>query len=76
MAILRSIWRFWKRIGQFIGDWIARVILTIFYFTIFAIFGLGVRLFSDPLTVRRKAAATWLPHGSTDLDLDAARRLF
>jgi hypothetical protein len=76
MQVLRRIWAAWKRVGQFIGDWVGRVVLTVFYFTIFLPFGLGVRLFSDPLRLRRAEGAHWLPRTTTDRTLDDARRQF
>ena len=43
MTFLRRFWEGWKRFGQAIGDFLARVILSIFYFAIFLPFGLGTR---------------------------------
>lgn len=76
MKILRKIWQIWKRIGQTIGNWIARIVLTIFYFTIFPLFGLGVRLLTDPLAIKRTIGAPWLERATRDHTLDDARRLF
>jgi hypothetical protein len=76
MEILRKAWQAWKRIGQFIGDAIGRVVLTLFYFTLFMPFGLGVRLFGDPLTIRPLSPAKWLERKTHDLTLDDSRRLF
>jgi len=77
MKVLRAIWATWKRIGQFIGDLIARVVLSLFYFTLFVPFGVGVRLFGDPLDVKAKTnPAWWLERATHDLVLDDARRQF
>jgi hypothetical protein len=76
MEILRRIWHAWKRIGQFIGDAIARVVLTLFYFTLFMPFALGVRLFGDPLAIRQAGPTKWLERKTLDLTLDDSRRLF
>lgn len=65
METLRKAWETWKRIGQAIGDTIARLVLSIFYFTIFLPFGLGMRLWGDPLGIRSRGPATWLAR-STD----------
>ena len=75
MRRLRQFWHIWRRIGQAIGDWIARVVLTVFYFTLLAPFGLGVRLLSDPLAIKHKHEAQWLERTTRDLTLDDARRL-
>jgi len=75
--ILKSIWEGWKRVGKFIGDSIARVFLTLFYFTIFMPFGIPTRLFGDPLNVRYRNSPTfWLDRSTKDIELDHARRQF
>jgi hypothetical protein len=75
--MLRKIWHAWKRLGQFMGDMLARVVLTVFYFSIFLPFGLVVTLLSDPLRMRRlQAAPFWLIRESGDRNLDEARRQF
>ena len=66
MAFLRKLWRGWLRFGQFLGDILARVVLTLFYFTVFVPFGLGVTLLSDPLQVRKEGTRTWLPREVQD----------
>jgi hypothetical protein len=76
MESLKKIWQIWKRFGQFMGDLIGRIILTLFYFTIFAPFGLGVRLWGDPLEMRRNLNPRWLARNDRDLTLENARRLF
>ena len=76
MTTLRKVWQTWKQIGQAIGDTIARVILTVFYFTLFMPFGLGVRFFSDPLTTRQRGRAKWLERTAHDQTLEDSRRLF
>jgi len=75
MELLRRVWATWKRFGQVVGDFIGRIVLTIFYFTIFMPFGLGVRLIGDPLAVKRKQGVRWLERKTRDLMLDDAQRL-
>jgi hypothetical protein len=79
MKVLRVIWTTWKRIARFIGDIIARVILSLFYFTLFVPFALGVRLFSDPLGAKAREEINpswWLERATHDLTVDDARRQF
>ena len=76
MDTLRKIWHAWKRFGQFMGDLIGRLVLTVFYFTLFVPFALGVRLFGDPLAMRSEVRAKWLERTSHDQTLDNSRRLF
>jgi hypothetical protein len=75
MSIWRKLWEGWKRVGGWIGDFISRLILTIFYFTLVLPFGLVMRLFGDPLAIRRKGAPGWLKRDTEETSLDAARRL-
>jgi hypothetical protein len=76
MEALRKGWEAWKRIGQFIGDQVGRLVLTVFYFTLFMPFALGLRLFGDPLGIRPQGRPKWLERTTRDLTLDDARRLF
>ena len=76
METLRKAWQAWKRIGQFIGDAIGRVVLTVFYFTLFMPFGLGVRFFGDPLTMKVRGHSKWLERTTKDLTIEDTRRLF
>ena len=76
MEALRKFWHGWKRFGQFMGDFIGRLVLTIFYFTLFMPFGLGVRFFGDPMALRPSSRSKWLERKTQDLTLEDARRLF
>jgi hypothetical protein len=76
MEALRKGWQAWKRFGQMLGDLVARLVLTVFYFTLFMPFGLGVRLFGDPMAMRRDLRAKWLERKTQDLTLEDSRRLF
>jgi len=77
VTILKKIWATWKRVGQFIGDLIARVVLSVFYFTLFVPFAVGVRLFGDPLDMKAQANPSWwLERTTRDLALGDARRQF
>jgi len=76
METLRKGWQAWKRIGQFIGDQIGRLVLTVFYFTLFMPFGLGVRLLADPLAIRPHGSSKWLERTTHDQTLEDTRRLY
>ena len=76
MEALRKGWQAWKRIGQFIGDQIGRLVLTVFYFTLFMPFALVVRFLLDPLAIRPLSRAKWLERRTQDLTLEDSRRLF
>ncbi|MBI5713094.1 MAG: hypothetical protein HZC38_06675 [Chloroflexi bacterium] len=79
METLKKIWAAWKRFGQFIGDIVGRIVLTLLYFTIVLPFGVGVRLFSDPLKIKRTPTPSltpsfWHPRQSVSNTLEEARR--
>jgi hypothetical protein len=74
--MLRRAWRIWKRLGQVVGDFIGRTALTLFYFTVFAPYGLGVRLWGDPLAIKRQRGAQWLDRVTRYQALSEARKLF
>jgi hypothetical protein len=75
MITLRKLWYAWKSFAQLIGDWIGRLVLTVFYFTLFAPFGLAVRLRGDPLAIKPGHKARWLTRITRDRVIDDARRL-
>ncbi len=75
MDLLQKIWNTWKRIGQFIGDIIARIVLTVFYFTLFVPFGLIVRIWGDPLSIKPDGPGRWIDRSTRDNALPDARRL-
>lgn len=76
MKALQKVWHAWKKFGQFIGDLIGRIVLTLFYFTLVLPFGLGVRFFADPLALRPQGTIKWLDRPTHDQKLEDSRRLF
>ena len=71
--MLKRIWDAWKRIAHKIGNFQARVLLTIFYAIVVLPFGLMVRLFFDPLRIKRRPAE-WLSRPDETYDMQWARR--
>lgn len=69
----KRLWGAWKRLAPRIGDFQARVLLTLIYAVIVLPFGVGVRLFADPLRMKRRPER-WLDHPEEPADLDWARR--
>ena len=72
--LIKDFWHNWKAFGQFLGDWLARVVLTIFYFTILIPFGLGVRIFADPLQIKELPNPYWRPRTTGDQKIDDVLR--
>lgn len=74
MVMLRRFWVWWKSLAQEIGDFQARVILTVFYFLVITPFGLAVHFLSDRLRLRPSDAASyWLERETHDTDLERSR---
>ena len=63
----------WKKVGHAIGDFQARVLLTVIYSVLILPFGLAVRLFSDSMH-SKKRPEKWFDHPHIPNTLDEARR--
>lgn len=74
MSFFSRAWKLWMRFGLFLGDIFGRIVLTLFYFTIYLPFGLVVRLFGDPLAIRG-GLPTWTLRETTTRELGDERRL-
>lgn len=70
---LQAVWKAWKRLAHKIGNFQARVLLTIIYATVVLPFGLMVRLFSDTLQIKQRPT-TWIDRTPEVHDLDWARK--
>jgi hypothetical protein len=73
LSLLKRAWTAWKAIAHKIGNFQARVILTIFYGVLVMPFGLAARLFSDPLRIKQRPTE-WLDHPTEPTDLQWARK--
>lgn len=71
--MLKRAWQTWKRIAHAIGNFQARVLLTVFYAVLVFPFGIVVRLFSDPLRIKTRPTR-WLDHPDESYDLRWAKR--
>ena len=71
--MFRKLWNGWKRVSHAIGNFQARVLLTVIYALIVLPFGLVVRLFADPMRIRRRPDA-WLEHSEGLSEVASARR--
>jgi hypothetical protein len=58
----------WKAFSRRMGNYQGRLILAFFYFVVVLPFGLLVRLFADPLALRRDAAWRDRPGGPGDIE--------
>jgi len=73
MNLLKRAWHFQKRFARQLGNFQARLLLTIFYFVLVLPFGLAVRLLADPLRTK-KSPTQWLEHPEDRYDWQWARR--
>ena len=71
--MLEQAWHNWKRIARAIGNVQARVLLTIFYVVFVFPFGVAVRMFSDPLRIKRRPTQ-WVERCDGVFDLQWARK--
>jgi hypothetical protein len=70
---LKRLWEGWKKIAHIIGNFQARVLLTIFYAVLVLPFGVAARLFSDPLRIKKRPTE-WLDHPDEATDMQWARK--
>jgi hypothetical protein len=74
-AVVR-IWARWKVIAHAIGNFQARVLLSVFYFVVVPPFALIVKV-KDPLGLRqRDRASAWLERPAPDTSSESAHRQF
>ena len=74
---LRRAWGKWKAFAAEMGNYQGRVLLAFFYFAVVTPFGIGVRLFSDPLAVKRaERASSWVKRRPVSEELEATREQF
>lgn len=72
--IFKRGWRRWSDFAGRMGNVQGRLLMGFFYFIVVTPFGLGMRLLSDPLAIKKSPAhSNWQPKGSTDLTLEAAK---
>jgi len=73
---LGDAWIRWTRLAHVIGNFQARVLLTLFYFVIVPPFAVIVRLLKDPLALRRprRAETFWIERTPERAPAERARR--
>jgi hypothetical protein len=75
-VILRTAWERWRIIARINGDYVARFITNLFFFTILVPFAIVAKLFTDPLGLRQSAASHWKTRKSVGVSIDEARSQF
>ena len=74
---LRAAWQWWKRIAEKIGHFQAKLLWGLLYFVVVAPFAVGVKVFSDPLRIKKKSSDSWwVEHPRQTLTVEDAHRQF
>lgn len=70
-------WGKWRELSRKAADVQARVLLTVFYFTVAAPFGIALGLFGDPLRMKKRPSGSyWVERKPVDETLLGAKRQF
>lgn len=72
--MLKEIWAKWIAFGEWLGNILARVVLSLFYFTIFVPFGIGASAFSDRLEIKSPPDSYWRARHTAQDTFEEARR--
>ena len=70
---VKAAWNAWKRLAHKIGNFQARVILTILYAILILPFGVAARLFSDPLKIKTRPVK-WTERAAEIYDMSWAQK--
>jgi len=73
-SVPARLWKWWKQFAEAVGNFQARLLLTVLYFVLLTPVALPLRAFSDPLRRRLKGASFWLQRPERSASLDRARR--
>jgi hypothetical protein len=75
--MLKKLWSKWKPFAQKIGDFQARVILSVFYFIFVSPIGIIFKFADDSLRLKKpKTNSYWINRGRTKPSLEDERRQF
>jgi hypothetical protein len=75
--MLKKLWSKWKPFAQKIGDFQARVILSVFYFIFVSPIGIIFKFADDSLRLQKpKPNSYWINRGRTKPSLEDERRQF
>jgi hypothetical protein len=70
---VKRLWEAWNLLAHIIGNFQARVLLTLLYGVLVFPFGAMVRLFADPLRIKKRPTR-WLEHPDETHDMPWAQR--
>lgn len=70
---IKALWAAWARVARRIGNFQARVLLTIMYILLLLPFGVCVRLFADTLRTKKRPSE-WLRPRQQAIDMRWAHK--
>jgi hypothetical protein len=76
-TMIKKLWQWWKGVAQKIGNFQARVFLTLLYFLLLPVFALILKTLKDPLSRKKtKTESFWLHRQEPPPSLEDSRRQF
>lgn len=76
MHVFKRLWALWKKVTHTIGIYQAKVILTIFYFTILLIPGLIFTLLKDTMGIKNRKSSSWVLRKKLFLTLEEMKNQY
>ncbi|HVP00764.1 MAG TPA: hypothetical protein VMT15_22000 [Bryobacteraceae bacterium] len=73
MQTAKRLWAAWKRIAHAIGNFQARILLTLIYAILVLPFGLAVRFFADSMNIKKRPVK-WFDSPAVAKNLEQASR--
>ncbi len=77
LNFFKKLWRIWEAFSRRMGSYQSRVMLSFFFFVIISPAAIILKIFSDPLKIKKKNLDTfWQTREKTQDDIERARRQF
>ena len=76
MDLIKKFWEKWKAFDHKVGNFQARLILTLFYFIVICPFAKVVKFLSKPLRLKVLHSSNWLAYQGSEDIMTRARRQF
>lgn len=75
--LIKEFWQVWRNFSERMGNFQSRIFLSFFFFVLVSPFALAVKIFSDPLQIKRRSNEShWLLKAKTEIDLEQFKRQF
>ena len=70
------LWAWWLRVTHAIGIGQMVIILSLLYWGVCSLLALPLRIFSDPMALRRSSGPTWIKRDDSADSVDAMRQQY